>query len=234
MARQTAGRKECQTSISRGILESYAKWLQAGLVDLFFDWFEMGRYCDLIWRGIQERLKEVFKEWDMNNLNGQQPVQAPTADILLNDKRYSQHLMAAYGTMMTCLRMPAWENKAMLPQRHIDLCLASLAKYHSKTVARLITPSRDLLRSFYGHWQERQRLSKYLPVLGKGNNGLKRVHYEAVEMLMANDPASKITDPDAMNEFYKLMRDMPEVRRYQDHRLEACLRLGFVPAEHGK
>lgn len=80
VARQVAGRQRYQIDILRGILEGYVEWLQANLFDLFLDRFEVGRYCNLIWRSMPEELEGCFEEWHMENFNGKQPAQAPTAN----------------------------------------------------------------------------------------------------------------------------------------------------------
>ncbi|KAF1847641.1 uncharacterized protein K460DRAFT_281363 [Cucurbitaria berberidis CBS 394.84] len=170
----TKGESKSLRATSRTILESYAQWLQADMVDLYFDWLEMGFTCGEIWADMRRDL-ERLPTWDPTSFV-MKPALEPTIDILTRDREYPRCLKIAYGKIRLAFNAnPPSHFESLDP----DTCLVALGKYHRATAAMLEAPGPLNLSNLYEHWQEEDWKPRWEEMKSKPANQLHDIFLES-------------------------------------------------------
>lgn len=204
----------------RIILERYAQWLQADLVDLYFDWLQMGITCGDIWSGIRYYL-EKLPTWDPVSFD-EKPAMEPTIDILTRDKEYPKFLKIANSQIMRAFdgypRDPT--EMGLAP----DTCLVTLGKYHKATAAMLDAPGPLRLSKLYSHWPEEKWRPRWDEMKSKPADQLQDLFYDAVFYTMK---------PELNDEGVQWIQNMSigVTKRHIDHLWEACRRMSIMPKD---
>ncbi|KAJ4288582.1 hypothetical protein N0V90_011819 [Kalmusia sp. IMI 367209] len=142
------------------VLEGLAQFLQADMVDLYFDWYKMQRVCNDIWKDIVDVLDLPGR----HNLVGSYLILREQAlSTLGNDSSFPNLLRKAYDTLMNYVDADAKDTyidtKDTYPTGG-DICLITLARYHRQSAMLLRRPEVSFsVYDLYAGWE----LAKWCP-----------------------------------------------------------------------
>ncbi|KAI2474818.1 hypothetical protein Ptr902_02335 [Pyrenophora tritici-repentis] len=159
----------------RTTLETYAQWLEADLIDLYFDWLGMGHRCGDIWRSIRTAL-ERLDTWDPASFQDK-PAMEATIDILTRDRQYPKFLGIAYGLLLKTFE--GYPAKQPDSRHEPDAAIVAIAKYKPQIAAVLEAPGELSLDNLYAHWREQDWKPRWEKMKTAPANELKDMFIES-------------------------------------------------------
>ncbi|KAF2645390.1 hypothetical protein P280DRAFT_441828 [Massarina eburnea CBS 473.64] len=170
---------------SVAILQHFAVWLQADMVDFCFDWILMQRHCSDAWKVIYQLL-EKDSAWDDNlSQYGQSPQQAANAIIDTSPLtgKYPRFLERAYQGLQIYINYKD-ENDLDEPITG-EACLTAMTKFHSRT-ARLFQDTGPLsLDVLYKGWTGAEKLERRNVIAKRAAQAGDGTHNDLQEMFVA-------------------------------------------------
>ncbi|KAH7088848.1 hypothetical protein FB567DRAFT_578634 [Paraphoma chrysanthemicola] len=206
------------------LLESYARWLQADMPGLFFDWMQLGVTCSTTWEDIRDAVRPL-PDWDPMAFNDEKPALEPTLDILLHDPNYPNFLEAAFSKV--CRRLGAPPEFTYTDQVYSDLCLYTLAKCNYATGAMLHAPGPFHLSTLYKDWPEEKWRPRWEKLKHEQGNELSEMFMDA--MLDHVKSQQRHLDPDHVEKYFRGTQDEKKFQDTLGGSLDDCMKQGHVP-----